>query len=501
MLTLEESMRRVARTHFAWNDPAYGYLPFGGWETAHDTGRWVDAVLRLEETIGIAIPPEIEKAVFEGERILTDNPYAMLLNRSPLTGVKPDDPDFLNFHNLREGVMSLERLCARRGLDWAAERLVRLGDTMKRVFFDGTLRPDEMASALRLNPPGTGSMLHTPGNTDFTESSGRALEGLLYAAETTGENSIRELADRVAEYHLAHDVNPDGSPAWFVTDEKVNHHTHSYLGTLRGLLLYGLKNGRSGYVEAVKNTYDRSLWKHNVSESGYVSHDLGKAKYFDREGNPVGDHGSLSDVLWLAAVLGEETGEGKYYDDLERLLFCRLLPLQKVSFDPRMDGGWGITDGYFGGGVVLDCFAAVANALCRVYAGAVTKRGGKTFVNLHADLDLGNAKVRASQCAAATASKKPGDRRKVTALLPKRGEVCLRLPAWTDPDTAVLLADGEKVPIVVKDGYVSAGSCREATLEYDRFERTSVEYTRVTKDAWNVTWLGSEILNVREEKT
>ena len=43
-------------------DPEKDLMPTGGYEVAHDLGRWWDAVLRLEETIDFVIPAELEAA-------------------------------------------------------------------------------------------------------------------------------------------------------------------------------------------------------------------------------------------------------------------------------------------------------------------------------------------------------------------------------------------------------------------------------------------------------
>ncbi len=40
-------------------DPEKDLTPTGGYEVAHDLGRWWDAVLRLEETIDFVIPAEL----------------------------------------------------------------------------------------------------------------------------------------------------------------------------------------------------------------------------------------------------------------------------------------------------------------------------------------------------------------------------------------------------------------------------------------------------------
>lgn len=42
--------------------PDQELMPVGGYESAHDLGRWWDAILRLEEATGFAIPAELEAA-------------------------------------------------------------------------------------------------------------------------------------------------------------------------------------------------------------------------------------------------------------------------------------------------------------------------------------------------------------------------------------------------------------------------------------------------------
>ena len=55
-------------------DPEKDLMPTGGYEVAHDLGRWWDAVLRLEETIDFVIPAELEAASLRNLQRLTDNP-------------------------------------------------------------------------------------------------------------------------------------------------------------------------------------------------------------------------------------------------------------------------------------------------------------------------------------------------------------------------------------------------------------------------------------------
>ncbi|NIA06426.1 MAG: hypothetical protein GWP14_02120 [Actinobacteria bacterium] len=51
MLMLKQSMELGGQCHMNRLNPEFNYLPVGGWEVAHDTGRWWDAMLQLEAIV------------------------------------------------------------------------------------------------------------------------------------------------------------------------------------------------------------------------------------------------------------------------------------------------------------------------------------------------------------------------------------------------------------------------------------------------------------------
>ena len=70
----------------------HNYVPFyevqideqmRGWAwlygLVHDTGRWWDAIIRLEDATGFSIPAEIESAMLENVKIAFDNPDHLFL--------------------------------------------------------------------------------------------------------------------------------------------------------------------------------------------------------------------------------------------------------------------------------------------------------------------------------------------------------------------------------------------------------------------------------------
>ena len=65
-------------------------------------------------------------------------------------------------------------------------------------------------------------------------STGRVIEAMVRFYETTGDPLALDLAGKFARYHMENSTNPDGT----INHASEPNHTHSYLGMLRGLLLY-----------------------------------------------------------------------------------------------------------------------------------------------------------------------------------------------------------------------------------------------------------------------
>ena len=88
-------------------------------------------------------------------------------------------------------------------------------------------------------------------------------------------------------------------------------HTHSYLGTLRGLLLFGELTNQRDYIERVAVTFRQTVLGRLIKRSGYIRENPkmeGRA-----EPSSVGDVAQLG--LWLA-----RHGYTEFLDDTERLV-------------------------------------------------------------------------------------------------------------------------------------------------------------------------------------
>lgn len=490
-------MRRVSKCCLAWLNPAENHRPTGGYEVAHDTGRWWDAMLRYEGASDVpsrargCIPADIEKDMLENLRVMTDNPAALLMNVSATP-----ESQVVNLHNIRETMLTYAALVKHRKSDWARMQGKKLVSAI-----DGLLNPDGQLDYDRLKTFMNGRTInsdpmmcpHAPAGEwfDSTGTTGRAIEAMLCFAEATGDDGALKLAKRLAEAHLRMIVDPSGKVRAELLDANHVGHNHSYCGTLRGLLLYGLTAHEQHYVDAVAKTYRNGLWGTTISHSGWTPHDLGKLRFPNEDGDPVGEHGSCADVLVLALWLGLRAGQTDLLDDAERLIRARLLPSQMTdSNNPRNDGAWGVYGHPFGYGSILDVFAAVLHALVDVDAWTASALpDGTCSVNLHFTCDTPLALVVAKRKEVAT-----------VAVTPKRNApMRVRVPAWA-PRDSVRISSGNKALTLRWDGSwlvmdaadVSAG--RTVVVQYGLPEKETTEKMPVSKRTFKLSWRGDEVV-------
>lgn len=490
--TLREAMERVGQCCLAWLDPKRGFLPAGGYEVAHDTGRWWDAMLRLEAAAGFTIPPHLETAMRGNFRVLTDNPAGLLANDERLADLKGTGQT--NPHNFRESMLSYSGLVRHRGDDWSRRQGLRLVEATERLLEpDGQLDYERLAALVKkpLNPDP--AMIHrAPAGQwfDATCSTGRAIEGFLRFYEAAGESRALELAARLAKAHLRQLARPDGKVPPELRERNHVGHNHSYLGTLRGLLLHGLLTDGREYVEAVARTFRQGLFGTVASESGWTPHDLGKSRFANEQGDPVGEHGSCSDLVQLALALGLKAGHPEFLDDAERLIRARLLPSQiHDPATPRQHGAWGVYSHPYGRGCILDVFAAVLQVLTEVYGSIATRRAdGSVAVNLHFSAETAAASVEAARAG----------RGWLRVRLKQAGGLRIRVPGWAPRATLQLTRDGQPLPVRWDGSYVTVAAAGAAPgaaveLQYDLPPRETVETMPVSRREYRLTWRGDEV--------
>ena len=502
-MDLRLRMQMAGAGLLAMLDPEKELMPTGGYEVAHDLGRWWDAVLRLEDTIGFVIPDELEAASLRNLQRLTDNPDRLLMNRTDVPWMK--EKAKINPHNFRETLLAFGGLVRQRQSLWARDAALHLVRTMDRILTaDGSFDCTGLGSWEQVPYTQDPSHLEAKrGNWfDGTATSGRATEALVWLFETTDAPEVLDLARRIAEHHLAHSTNRDGSIRREIIDPANVGHNHSYHGTLRGLLLFGLLTGHEEYVNVVEATYRNAVRNRIVKESGWTPHDLGKLRFPNEHGDPVTDPASTGDSAQLALWLAVRAGCDELLDDVERLTRARLLPAQLTeeeirlnsddrTFDLRDTGAWCIhAHSHAGKSCTPDVHAAVVHTLCDIHSHILTQTAMGVRVNLHFDAENEHLNVVSTR----------GRQAKVEITVKRRGNVMIRIPGWAPESSIRLYVDGNIQPLRRKG--IFAWIPAEALKSGDKIEFVFDLPERRTEEEmpsgrrYRFTWRGDEITGI-----
>jgi len=507
-LTLVQSMELAGQCHLAWLDPARDYMPSGGYEVAHDTGRWWDAMLRLEHTTGFVIPPQLEGAMLRNLQVLTGNPDGLLMNDIDVDWMRENT--FINPHNYREGLLAFAALVKYRDNHWAKQAGRRLLETMDRCIDDNGWFDYSLLHCWGKVPYSTDDSHPLPpksGWYDSTGDLGRGLEGVLAFYEATGMALALDVADRIARLQFATAIHPDGAPRREIFVPENVGHNHSYLGTLRALLRYGLLTGQRQYVDVIAGTYQKSIWENNITESGWTPHDLGKSRFPNAAGDPVGETASCGDVAQIALWLALEAGMPQLLDDVERLVRCRILPAQVtpadvensdnagVTLGPREIGAWGAHNGPYNKGWIIDVIAAVLHTLTDIYASIVTPCPGGLKINLHLTSSLPEVEIVSTRTEAATLTVTP----RIT------GNILIRIPGWTPRESLKLTVAGRDCPLRFIDNYLliqaeDLVAGEPIALNYALPERMTTE-TFASGNEYRLKWRGDDVVGVSPHET
>ena len=461
----------------------------------HNIGRWWDAVLRLEDATGFVVPAHLEGGMLGNTYAFFDNPDQVCFG--PL---RPElgEPIF-EIHSLREGLLALNALARYRGSEWAVEQGHRMLESVGRLSdddgnwdWDGFEYRRHLQDALKDDPELLKKRVVETGR---VESHGRLIEALMWFYESTGDSLALDLAGRFARYHLKNSVNVDGT----FNDVSNSTHTHSYLGMLRGLLLYGVTTGQHEYVDAVAATYEVTVPR-IVKESGWACHDL----FVE---NPTrGETSSPGDSAQIALWLGLHAGRTKHLDDVERIVRSRLLPAQVTEpppLFPKVDDGaeehWDLQRRAVGaiGGMhrgpqsgkanTTDVTAACLHTLIDVYNNIVVSTDAGLAVFFHLDYQDELVTVRSER----------GENARVTVTSTTGQDLLIRIPRWTPARSVRFTHEGAPVtPSRIGDFayFPGASHTHEVVVVYDLPERRTTE---VIGDAEHeFSWRGDEITGV-----
>ncbi len=500
MLNLKETLELAGKCCLAWLDPNKDMMPTKGWEVSHDVGRWWDAMLRLEAATGFVIPNEVENVMMKNLQKLLNNKHCLLLNSPEIEWMK--DSVWLNVINLREGMLALNALVRYRDSEWARDAGHRMLEAINtHLQSDGLINVAQLSLDLGIRTYRNPDHVPTPmpeSLLDTTVTTGRALEAIVWFYEATKDPLALNVAERIAKHSLANTVNTDGTGKENIFSSMIHSgHNHSYLGTLRGLLLYGFLTGYKEYIDAVEATYRKSVFKNNITWSGWTSHCLDKTLFHDKEGDPIGEHASCGDVAQIALWLAIDAGSTDLLDDVERLIRARLLPSQVTDdSNPRQLGGWGTYSDHFGqSDVIFDVLAAVTHSLIDIYQHIITRENNNTLnINMHFDIETPWADVLVTREEKGYISIKP----KIEAKLR------IRVPGWAKDRELVLKSSGKPIPLSWVGQYLEV-EAKDAPvgkiieLQYELPQYKTVEVTKVSGRKFCLTWRGDEVIACEPE--
>ena len=478
-----------------------------------NVGRWWDAMLRLEDATGFAIPAHMEAGMLANTHNFFDNSDQLCW-----TPLEPQygEPLF-EVVSLRENLLALNALARYRGSQWAVEQGHRMLETVARVSDDdgnwdweGFEYYGRVKEALGNDPELIGKRVVEAGK---VETHGRLIEAAVWFYETSGDPLALELAGRFARFHLANSLNADGT----FNEASGSTHTHSFLGMLRGLLLYGALTGQHEYVDAVAATYEITVPR-MVKESGWACHDLFTDDPKRGETTSPGDAAQIA--LWLAL----HAGRPQYLDDVERVVRSRLLPAQVTEPPPLVPmadddadnhrdlpqravgaiGGVHRRGPHSGKANTTDVTAACLHTLVDVYNNIVVPTDTGLAIYFHFDYDDESIAVRSERDASARVS--------VTA---RTGDdLMIRIPQWTPAESVHFTDDGEPVtPSRIGDfaHFPGRAGGREIVVAYGLPQRRTTETIgdevifvdeslralhSGTRTEHELTWRGDEVVGI-----
>ncbi len=467
---------RIAKDyHAAWAS----YWP------AHNIGRWLDALFRLEAATGFRIPPTLEQSMRKNAAVFFDNPDHLCFVPDGYAGdVQPSGQ--VELHSLREGLLALYALARFRKDSWAVSEAHKMLETVWNISRpDGGWELEKLEAYRRLRK-------QAPKHMDPTATNGRLIEALVWFYHQTGDPLAMRLADRFARYHLASTTHSDGT---LNLDSRADH-THSYLGTLRGLLLFGETTNQHEYIDRVAATYRQTILKRLIKHSGYIAHDL--TTEGTAEPTSVGDIVQLG--LWLS-----RHGYPELLDDCEWLVRCRLLPCQITkppdlipeaddaddqhkNLGARAAGAYGgMHKPQWGKHPVTDITCAVLHSLADVYQHVAVRNPAGLTVNFHLTYEDRNIRITSRRGKEAAVTIEP--------------QVCenllVRIPRWTPIESVRLSLNGTpfKFTSIGNFAFVPREMLpAKILLQYGLPVRTEVEQTAGVK--YTFRWRGDEILGV-----
>ena len=401
----------------------------------HNVGRWWNAMLRLQSETGFTIHSSIETAMLENTWQMCENPAGILLD-API----PGDPGTWYIHSYRETMLALGLLVRYRGNELARKFGLRAIERMRNAS-KNLSQWDFSTYTCSMN-------IGSSQGTCYTH--GRAIEGLLCFYQATGEQIAFEEAERLAEFHFQHSVISSGE-----LSSGCGFHTHSYLNTLRGLLMIAAMKGQSARLESLYATFCCAV-STMITPSGFISHDIGDVIV------RFGDIASAGDIAHIALLLWDHFKDSALLDEAERIVRCRVIPAQVCEPMPirpkcnkpsdsfrdlpqRFVGAIGGSVGQVRGQTCTTDFTASAlHSLIELYRRAVDVNRDFVRVNFHFDRELKDIRVHCTQ---------ERFERRIAVCNNTGKSLLIRVPGWAPVDSLRLVVNNQQIQPVIHDGF------------------------------------------------
>lgn len=490
-IDLKESLKLAGDNLIANLDPKRHYLPNWNaipdkdgtvevelWWEGHNLGRWWDAMLQLKDVISYDIPVEVTKAMEENMFSFFNNPDHLCLAPFDMKGVEIK----FDMHSLREGLLGLNALIKYNHSGKASQQGHSMIESLLQLIDDnGSWNLEKCNYARRVGLETArndwGLVVGYPGN------HGRLIEALIWFYEVTGDPLALHLAEQLARFHFANTTQPDG-----LLGKQPGNHTHSYLGTLKGLLLYGELTDQREYIDTISATYLKTV-RTRLKKSGFISHDMDK----DRIGEPTSPGDAAQLALWLAT----RHNFTELFDDVERIIRARLIPcqimetqsLKQIELAPLLVGAYGgmYLESHAGKIATTDITAAVSHTLIDIYRHIAIHKDNTLKINFHFDYEDQHVRIVSERARYASVS-----------IVPKQSvNVLVRIPRWTSQQSVVLKIAGKQIDFLMLGDYALVPKdLLPGTIELTYALPVSTEIERTNNIDFSITWRGDEVIGI-----
>ncbi|MBT5873004.1 MAG: hypothetical protein HOH43_06260 [Candidatus Latescibacteria bacterium] len=409
---------------------------------AHVPGRHLNALLNAEDCTGIVLDEDVIEKHAKAAFLAYRGPVALPLNRQYIHG------PVCNFipHNIREGFHALYALVAHRQMPAAARLAER---SIEDIFKYWDAERGWNRSILEDDHGLTVS------DSTFIIGLARSIGPLVKYYRATQFDPALELALILKEKAVGAFFREDGA----YDREIFGTHTHSTTCVMSSLAQLADVTDDMALLGTVRAFYDNGLWEIR-DELGWVIEASGEDASPDR-----GEVNNTGDIVETALILAKH-GFTDYYQDVERIVRCHILPsqLRDISFisdSPNPDGEDGkrnVADRHLGAfgfpapyGHVpiendhisfnMDIVGGAIGSLCEVHRNMVTSGNSGHRVNLLFDHETPQVSVSS-----------PYTHDCLSIRVKDPGALWVRIPQWIDSKDVVL--SGHSGRSVFSNGYL-----------------------------------------------